>query len=339
VDNSTILPDGTYTPDKFTWSGGSGKASITCEKVIVQGGKSYAVITIDSAKYVYIKASGQTFYTTHSGKTSTATIPIRLNVTNTIIGMTTAMSVPHEIKYYLYVYIAAAEQEKDDTDREDQKIPGLTYLSTDENADAGLFSIYRYKDGYALIRVPGVGRYLVVPEGKETPEPLDDDVYVVKQPVKQAYVADEERFSSLWDAADGSLREAISMTGFERSGEETKFAGAYDALDLAQLLRSRCGLAVLPAICADRRITGWDAGDPEAVVKDELGDEAAAELARVFSALQGYGIPGFVDRSEDEETALGALEWLKLYGILFGCEESMTAEYEELAAAVGPAAA
>ena len=338
VDNSTTLPDGTYTPDKFSWSGGSGRVNITCEKVIVQGGKAYAVITINSSKYVYIKASGQTFYTTHSGNTSSATIPVKLNVTNTIIGMTTAMSVPHEIKYSLYIYIAAAEQNKDTTDREDQKIPGLTYLSTDENADAAGFSVYRYEDGYAVIRVAGVGRYLVVPEGREVPEPLDADVYVVKQPVKQAYVSDEERFTALWDAADGILREKLTMTGFDRGGDETKNVGAYDGLDLAQLLRSRCGLAVLPALCADCRVTGWDAEDPEAVNKDELTDEKADELALVFSALQGYGIPGFVDRSADEETEAGALEWLKLYGILFGCEESMTREYEALAAELKPAA-
>ena len=99
TDVSTILPDGIYKPDKFTFSGGTGRVTITCDRVIVKDGKAYAVITINSANYTYFKANGQTYYTTHAGKTSTATIPVRLNTTNTIIGLTTAMSTPHEITY------------------------------------------------------------------------------------------------------------------------------------------------------------------------------------------------------------------------------------------------
>ncbi len=37
--------------------------------------------------------------------------------------------------------------------------------------------------------------------------------------------------------------------------------------------------------------------------------------------LQLLGIPALVDRSTEEETQEGRLEWLKLYGLLFGCEE------------------
>ena len=43
------------------------------------------------------------------------------------------------------------------------------------------------------------------------------------------------------------------------------------------------------------------------------------------------GIPAFVDRSADEETEEGRLEWIKVYGMILGCEEEANALYEMLA--------
>ena len=38
VNSATTLADGVYTPDKFSWSGGTGKVSISCTKITVTGG-------------------------------------------------------------------------------------------------------------------------------------------------------------------------------------------------------------------------------------------------------------------------------------------------------------
>ena len=252
--------------------------------------------------------------------------------------MTTAMSTPHEITYSIYVYISDAYDEKETATKEDQKIPGLTYLSTDANDAAGLFEVYRYEDGYVVIRVSGVGRYLIVPEGKAVPAPLENDIQVVQQPVSNIYVSDENLFETLAGIDGADLAPLMTMTGFE-GAEGTKYTGAYDELDLAQLLRNKCGLAVLPGTCADHRVTGWAEDDPEAVTVSGLDDEKAAGLGKVFEALKGFGIPGFVDRSADETTEQGALEWLKLYGILLGCEDVMVQAYETMAADLADAAA
>lgn len=93
VNSATTLADGVYTPDKFSWSGGTGKVSISCTKITVTGGQAYATIVFSSGSYGYVKANGNTYYPTVTGSTSTFVIPVELNKNNTIIGMTTKMSI------------------------------------------------------------------------------------------------------------------------------------------------------------------------------------------------------------------------------------------------------
>ena len=50
VNSATGLKDGVYTPDSFSWSGGTGKVRISCSKVTVTGGQAYATITLDVYK-------------------------------------------------------------------------------------------------------------------------------------------------------------------------------------------------------------------------------------------------------------------------------------------------
>ena len=41
------------------------------------------------------------------------------------------------------------------------------------------------------------------------------------------------------------------------------------------------------------------------------------------------GIPVIIDRSADEKTELAQYEWIKVYGVLFGCEEKMDKMFEK----------
>ena len=50
------------------------------------------------------------------------------------------------------------------------------------------FAIDNYSGGCALISISDGSRFLVVPEGKETPENLDEDIVVLKQPVDHIYM-------------------------------------------------------------------------------------------------------------------------------------------------------
>ena len=50
--------DGTYTPESFTFQGGSGKATITCPKVTVTRGKATGTIVFSSSSYTKLVVDG-----------------------------------------------------------------------------------------------------------------------------------------------------------------------------------------------------------------------------------------------------------------------------------------
>lgn len=166
VDNSTKLRDGVYTPDSFTYTGGTGKVTITCTKITITNGQAYATLVFSSAKYGYVKANGNTYYPTVSGKTSTFTIPVELNKNNKIIGMTTAMTQAHEIEYTIFIYLAAANNStagdstsglvstsNKELDKTAPEIVGLTYESETKLENAEYFKIYNYEDGIVLLEI------------------------------------------------------------------------------------------------------------------------------------------------------------------------------------------
>ncbi len=193
VDNSTTLADGVYTPDSFSWSGGTGRLTISCTQVTVRGGKAYATLVFSSTNMGYVKANGNIYYPTVSGGRSLFTIPVRLNANNTIIGMTTAMSAAHEVAYNIYVYIAAAAASDrgegvntigfGDTaaertlDDEAPEILGFVYDADNENevAYAETFRLFYYDQGVRLLEVDmtaGTARdpELVGEDAEEAPE-------------------------------------------------------------------------------------------------------------------------------------------------------------------------
>ena len=326
TDASVLLPDGSYTPDTFTFSGGTGRVTAECDEVIVKDGKAYAVITVSSANYTYFKANGQTCYTTHAGKTSTATIPVRLNATNTVYGLTTAMSTPHEVAYTVYIHIEGAVAGEDNTTKAAQKIPDLVFLSEDTNKASALFEVYRYEKGYAVINVIDVARYLVVPDGADVPGALDGDIMVVQQPVSNVYVSAPELSDTISSIGADGIAELLTLKGYEDGAGGTGFAGSYTQPDFPALLRSRCRLAVLPAEFADGRVCRGDAA-----AAGPLSAGEAEALRKAFEGFKGFGIPAFVDRSADETDELAKLEWIKLYGILLGCEKEANAAFADSA--------
>ncbi|MBQ3575672.1 MAG: hypothetical protein IJA26_08365, partial [Clostridia bacterium] len=95
----------------------------------------------------------------------------------------------------------------------------------------------------------------------------------------------------------------------------------YTAPDYAALLLNACDLVIVPELFAEP-----DEGE------QPLSEETAAAIADVRERLAMLGIPMFVDRSADEETEEAKLEWIKVYGMILGCEEEATALYEKLVA-------
>ena len=169
VNSKTKLKDGVYTPDKFTWSGGTGKVSITCDKVTIKNGQALATIAFSSSAYQYVKANGKKYFPTHTGGKSIFVIPVELNKNNKIIGMTTKMSTAHEIEYSIMVYLAAADGDgsgaaagdgngtnfgsKDKLDEKAPDIIGLKYKSETKLDYANYFKIYHYDDDITLLEI------------------------------------------------------------------------------------------------------------------------------------------------------------------------------------------
>ena len=190
VNSATTLADGDYTPDSFTWSGGTGKLNITCDKLSVKSGKATATIVFSSGYISYVKANGTKFSPVSQTSTqSVYEIPVELNANNKIIACTTKMSVPHEIEYTLYFGLEAAKagavgdasgvkktgggsstgsgsstgttvagQPAADGSMTEKvsdapEIPGLTYESTMKNEAAEYFRLHYYDDGFKVLEI------------------------------------------------------------------------------------------------------------------------------------------------------------------------------------------
>ena len=171
VNSKTKLKDGVYKPDKFSWSGGSGRVNITCDKVTIKNGQALATIVFSSSAYQYVKANGKKYLPTHSGGKSIFVIPVELNKNNSIIGMTTKMSTAHEITYSILVYLSAADEAGDGSvsadgsssgrnfgsnEKLDEKAPdiiGLEYKSETKLDYAKYFKIYHYDKDVTLLEI------------------------------------------------------------------------------------------------------------------------------------------------------------------------------------------
>ncbi|MGX8715756.1 MAG: fibronectin type III domain-containing protein, partial [Lachnospiraceae bacterium] len=109
VDNTTILAEGNYVPDDFTFAGGTGKLKIQCSSFEVEdeteSGKTvhkvYADLVFTSSKISQLVAGGFTYYPDDqtSSTTEFEEVPIVLNQDQVISATTTAMSEPHAVDY------------------------------------------------------------------------------------------------------------------------------------------------------------------------------------------------------------------------------------------------
>lgn len=174
------------------------------------------------------------------------------------------------------------------------------------------FSVDYYKDGCALITIRDSGRYLVMPENKEPPQGLPEDVTVIKKPLKNIYLVATSAMD-LFDSLDGVNQ--ITLSGTDASGwyiksakqalenGEMHYAGKYNAPDYELILSKSCDLAIESTMLYH---------SPE--VKEQL---------------EKLGIPVLVERSSYESHPLGRMEWLKLYGVLLGKEKMAEALFKE----------
>ena len=129
----------------------------------------------------------------------------------------------------------------------------LTYQDSMELLYAKEFSVDYYEGGYSLVTIKGSSRYLVIPEGKEAPADLAEDVVPLYQPLDRIYLvasAVMDMFISM-DALDalrftGTKAEGWYLPEAKEAVESGKllYAGKYSAPDYEQILAEGCDLAI-----------------------------------------------------------------------------------------------
>lgn len=328
-DRNPDLKDGSYKPDKFGFSGGTGRVILRCPEVVIKNGLAYASLVFDSGSYSYVRVGDEIYEGSNTEDTSAFEIPVRLNQNNTVIGCTTKMSSDHEITYRIFVYLEEADNGllSKESGGEAPKIAGLAFKDETKAGKAEYYRIFNYEGGITCIEtgpVSGIDeeiRYLIVPFDAEIPAGLEKEMAVIRRPDKgnfHAYVASEpvlcwmEAQEQLGNLALTGIREEECRTENARKliGDgKTVFGGSYDDVEYKLLVKEQCDLAVMPADI----IAAKDGEETEGIMK---------ERQEMFEETSGYCrelcIPMFVDLSSMEKTREGQAEWGNVYEIIFG---------------------
>lgn len=199
------------------------------------------------------------------------------------------------------------------------EIDGLRFVSSEKNDVAEYFRLSVYEDAsgakYQLLETAGgLHRYLIVPEANSANKEKKGDALeltVLQQPLTTTYVAASAVMAPLCDL--GAVSQ-IRFSGLREEGwyvDEARaamkagsmlFAGKYSEPDYEALLREGCDLA--------------------------LESTMIYRSPEVIEKLSALGIPVYIDYSSYESHVLGRLEWIRVYGALFGHEEKAQQWYQ-----------
>lgn len=217
------------------------------------------------------------------------------------------------------------------------EIEGLTFISSEKNDVAEYFRLSVYEDAsgakYQLLETAGgLHRYLIAPADAQVSDRKSDhftaraleansankekkgdalELTVLQQPLTTTYVAASAVMAPLCDL--GAVSQ-IRFSGLREEGwyvDEARtamkkgsmlFAGRYSEPDYETLLREGCDLA--------------------------LESTMIYRSPEVIEKLSALGIPVYIDYSSYEPHVLGRLEWIRVYGALFGHEEEAQQWYQ-----------
>lgn len=331
--------------------GGSGRATIESPvQLTIKDDGISATIVFSSPYYDYVIVDGKKYEPENTEGNSVFTIELEeLSEEILLVADTVAMSEPHEIAYTVYLDMStlkdaseAVPEETENKETETEKaeeemeaeemmpgvgveheiaeIPGLSYDHSMELEHATEFAVDYYQDDYAVITIAQEGQYLVVPEGRQVPEDIPEEMTVLQQPLDHIYLVATSSMD-LFRAIDGIGN--ITLSGTNANGwyiEEAKsamengsmqYAGKYNTPDYEVILANGCDLAV------------------ESTMIYHSPD--------VREKLESFGIPVLVEHSSYESDPLGRMEWMKLYAVLLDKEaeaESYLKKQEDMLADV-----
>lgn len=166
------------------------------------------------------------------------------------------------------------------------------------------FTVDYFADGFKLICISDSSRYLVIPEGASAPANLATDIALIQQPQTNTYLVATDTMC-LIDALGQNGNIALSsvkaddcsVEGFRAALEagDILYGGKYNAPDYELILQTGCTLAI------------------ESTMINHTPE--------VREQLQAMGLTVLTEQSSYEATALGRMEWIKLYGAIYNVEE------------------
>ncbi len=181
----------------------------------------------------------------------------------------------------------------------------LVYERSMELRYAENFTVDYYEGGYTLLATTMDGaRFLVVPEGKEAPQGLEEGIVILRRPVEDLYLVASSAMD-MFSALDAL--ECISFSGQKEedwyieaareamAGGDILYAGKYNKPDYELIVSEGCSLAIENMMISH---------SPEVIEK-----------------LEEFGIPVLIEYSSYESHPLGRVEWVKFFGALLGREE------------------
>jgi len=174
------------------------------------------------------------------------------------------------------------------------------------------FEVEYLEKGYAMITIAGEDRFLLVPEGAQAPEGLDESIKVIYQPFNQIYLAASSAMDYFRQL---SALSQVTMTSTQR--DDWSFSEVQEALDAEEMLY----------------VGKYSAPDYETIVDENCN--LAIESTMIYHSpeikekLEQMGIPVMVEHSSYETHPLGRMEWIKLYGFLIGKEEEAETFFDD----------
>ena len=184
---------------------------------------------------------------------------------------------------------------------------------------ADQFRVSYYEDGIAIVEVEDGLRYLITEDPDElpawlTPE-ITEDMTIICAPVHSVYNAASSAMD-LIDAADAIG--SVIMTSTQAS--DWSIDKIRDLVENDKI----------------RYIGKYRAPDYEALLEEDVDLTIESTMIyhspQVKEAIEELGIPVLVERSSYESEPLGRLEWIKLYGLLFGKSEEAQTFFDEAVA-------
>ena len=205
----------------------------------------------------------------------------------------------------LLVLGACSNEKNVKTDENAQFDGQLVYDYKMELKYAQNFSVDYYKGGYKLITISDGKKFLTVPENMSVPTSIGNDVTVLQMPIDNTLISSAPTVS-LIHSIHGLSNIALTTTDKDSwyiddvknamGAGSILYAGDYREPDYELLVATSPKLSVFSSMISTT---------PDVAEK-----------------LEELGLPYFIDGSTYEVNPMARVEWVKLYGALFDCEDA-----------------